>query len=181
MARNPLCINPALDRPVFDPVLSSILLAMSDLVYCKGNHLEPEMCYCEEYSAPTNVPIGQRELCTECLHRKSKHPRPQQPAPVAEPLVPPALPVNPGGPKPSKPAAATPKERAGVTAIYKQSLARRAGQGPELKFEVSTDSRKTVAATRSEVMSGFYPTIKRKVTVSKIAYRLLPPAYSAFI
>ncbi|KAG1895222.1 uncharacterized protein F5891DRAFT_1194435 [Suillus fuscotomentosus] len=139
---------------------------MSDLVYCKGNHLEPEMCYCEEYSAPTNVPVGQRELCTECLHGKSKHPRPQQPASVAEPLVPPAL--NPGALKPSKPAAATAKERSGVTVIYKQSLAQRARQGSELKCEVSTDSRKTVTATRSEVMAGFHPTIKQKVTGSRV-------------
>ncbi|KAG1796537.1 hypothetical protein EV424DRAFT_1594851 [Suillus variegatus] len=106
--------------------------------FCKGNPDESVPCYCEEYSAPTNIPVGQKELCAECLHGKSKHPRPQPPVlPVAE-----------------LPAVTTAKERAGVTAIFKQSLARRAGQGSQ--------NTTTVTAARDEVMAGFRPTAKQK-------------------
>ncbi|KAG1884500.1 uncharacterized protein F5891DRAFT_1202582 [Suillus fuscotomentosus] len=106
--------------------------------FCKGNPDESVPCYCEEYSAPTNIPVGQKELCAECLHGKSKHPRPQPPVlPVAE-----------------LPAVTTAKERAGVTAIFKQSLARRAGQGSQ--------NTTTVTAARDEVMAGFHPTAKQK-------------------
>ncbi|KAG1906383.1 uncharacterized protein F5891DRAFT_975775 [Suillus fuscotomentosus] len=134
----PLYTNSAPRRLICVPVLSSISLRMPKPAFCKGNPDESVPCYCEEYSAPTNIPVGQKELCAECLHGKSKHPRPQPPVlPVAE-----------------LPAVTTAKERAGVTAIFKQSLARRAGQGSQ--------NTTTVTAARDEVMAGFRPTAKQK-------------------
>lgn len=136
--------NSAPRRLICVPVLSSISLRMPKPAFCKGNPDESVPCYCEEYSAPTNIPVGQKELCAECLHGKSKHPRPQPPVlPVAE-----------------LPAVTTAKERAGVTAIFKQSLARRAGQGSQ--------NTTTVTAARDEVMAGFRPTAKQKFPVSNL-------------
>jgi len=115
---------------------------MSKSAFCKGNPDESVPCYCEEYSAPTNISAGQKKLCAECLHGKSKHPQPQPPV-MAE-----------------LSAVTTAKEQLGVTAIYKQSLARQAGQ--------SSQRTATRMAVRDEVMAGFCPPAKRKFQVSDL-------------
>jgi hypothetical protein len=65
----------------------------------------------------------------------------------------------------------TAKERLGVTAVYKQSLARRTGKATELIFDsgMAFPNSGAAATTKSEVMAGFRPNAKGKVTVSKVA------------
>jgi hypothetical protein len=41
--------------------------------FCRGK-LKDGDCDCEEYSAPLNPEPNRPQLCTECLHGKSKHP-----------------------------------------------------------------------------------------------------------
>ena len=48
---------------------------MSEALLCRGGSNDNE-CDCEEYQPPENVPPGQKAACTECLHGKSKHPKP---------------------------------------------------------------------------------------------------------
>lgn len=44
---------------------------MSDL--CRGGSGD---CECEEYQLPENLALGEKPLCEECGHGKSKHPKP---------------------------------------------------------------------------------------------------------
>lgn len=40
--------------------------------FCRGS---PGDCECEEYQAPENLGPGEKPLCIECGHGKSKHPK----------------------------------------------------------------------------------------------------------